>query len=274
MPELPEVETYAIDLSDALVGRAIAGATVDWPRQLPLNSPAELSRRVAGQTVRSVGRRGKYLAIRLSTDWLFVHLKMSGRLQVCDATERSNPHAHVVFALEDGDELRFVNPRKFGRVYLVADPDDVVGHLGPEPLSNVFTPAALWGGLRRRRARLKPLLLDQTFVAGLGNIYVDESLWCAQLHPLRTTDTLQESDADRLHVCIRDVLTRAIQARGSSLSRGGYRDLTGNMGEMQDTLAVYGRTGHPCTRCGTHIERLVVSCRGTHVCPVCQPEPR
>jgi formamidopyrimidine-DNA glycosylase len=273
VPELPEVETYASDLAGVLVGRKLLGASADWPRQLPLNTPDELSRRVAGQTVVSVSRRGKLLAIRLSTDWLFVHLKMSGRLQVCPASTQPDPWAHVVFQLRGGDELRFVNPRKFGRVYLTHDPDVVVGDLGPEPLSDAFTVDAFRARLRSRRGRLKPLLLDQRFVAGLGNIYTDESLWGASLHPERPANTLTEDDARRLHASIRGVLTRAIEARGTSLSDAGYRDLTGNMGEMQGSLAVYGRAGLPCHRCDTTIERIVVSGRGTHLCTACQKPP-
>jgi formamidopyrimidine-DNA glycosylase len=270
MPELPEVETYVRDLSRVLPGRTFTGARVAWPRQAPRNAPEELNRRIAGQTVHAVGRRGKYLVIGLDADTLLVHLKMSGRLQIAPATEPANPHAHVVFALRGGDDLRFHDPRKFGRVYLVADADEVLGSLGPEPLSDAFTREAFRERLRGHRGRLKPLLLDQTFLAGLGNIYVDESLWAAGLHPLRSAVSLGDDEVDRLHAAIRNVLIRAVAARGTSLSTSGYRDLTGQMGEMQGTLAVFRRTGQPCPRCGGVIERLVVGTRGTHVCPRCQ----
>jgi formamidopyrimidine-DNA glycosylase len=273
MPELPEVETYARDLSGVLPGRTFVGSRVDWARQLPRNTPGELHARIAGQTVSSVDRRGKYLVIRLTADWLLVHLKMSGRLRIVPADAPPDPHAHVVLSLDRRDELRFHDPRKFGRIYLLADPAVVLGRLGPEPLSDALTAEAFRARMRGRRGRLKPLLLDQTFLAGLGNIYVDESLWQARLHPLRGVDTLADADVDRLRDAIRVVLARAIAARGTTFSSAGYRDLTGNMGEMQGTLAVFRRTGEPCPRCGAAVERVVVAARGTHVCPRCQPAP-
>lgn len=270
MPELPEVETYARDLAGALPGRRLAGARLGWPRQAPRNTAAELDERVRGQTVVAVRRRGKYIVVELSDDWLLIHLKMSGRLQIAAAAAPPNPHAHVVFALDGGDELRFHDPRKFGRVYLVADPADVTGRLGPEPLDDTFTPEAFAARLALRRGRLKPLLLDQTFVAGLGNIYADEALFAARLHPLRAADGLSADEVGRLHGAIRAVLARGVALRGTSFSTAGYRDLTGNLGEMQGTLAVFRRTGLPCPRCGTPIERLIVGGRSTHVCPRCQ----
>jgi formamidopyrimidine-DNA glycosylase len=273
MPELPEVETYARDLAGKLPGRVFSGARADWPRQLPRNSPEELGGRLAGQVVLSVGRRGKYLRFDLSGDVLLVHLKMSGRLQLLPAAAPPNPHAHVVFSLDGGDELRFHDPRKFGRVYLLADPAPVLGPLGPEPLAPGLDPAWFTSELARRRTRLKPLLLDQTFLAGLGNIYVDESLWAAGLHPLRPACTLAEDEARRLFAAIRDVLARAVAARGTSFSAAGYRDLTGNRGEMQGSLAVFDQTGRPCLRCETPVVKTVVAGRGTHWCPACQAAP-
>lgn len=273
MPELPEVETYARDLAALLPGRRFTGARVDWPNQIPLNSPASLDAGIRGQTVTSVSRRGKYLVLRLSRDTLLVHLKMSGRLQLAPAADPPNPHAHIVFGMDRGDELRFHDPRKFGRIYLLADPAPLLGPLGPEPLDEALTPAAFRARLAGRRGRLKPLLLDQTFIAGLGNIYVDESLWAARLHPLRTADSLEPGEIDRLYRAIREVLVRAIEARGTSFSAAGYRDLTGNPGEMQGTLAVFRRTGAPCPACGAAIARLTVGQRSTHVCPRCQPAP-
>jgi formamidopyrimidine-DNA glycosylase len=271
MPELPEVETYARDLAAVLPGRVLRGATVDWPNQLPRNGPAELAGRIGGQRFASVGRRGKYLVLELSCDWLLIHLKMSGRLQVVPAGTPVDRHAHVVFQLDRGDELRFHDPRRFGRVYLLADPSGVLGALGPEPLDPAFDHRQFRAALGGRRGRLKPRLLDQRFVAGLGNIYTDESLWRARLHPLQPVERLAGADADRLLDAIRQVLTEAIAARGTSLSAGGFRDLTGNPGEMQGTLAVFGRTGQPCPACGGPVQRLAVGGRGTHVCPRCQP---
>jgi len=270
MPELPEVENYARDLAAALTGRSLLGASGDWPNQLPLGSIAALDAGVRGQTIASVGRRGKYLVFALGGDWLIIPLKMSGRLQVVPASDPRNPHAHVVFRLDRGDELRFHDPRKFGRVYLVADPGAVLGPLGPEPLGADLTLDAFRGRWATRRGRLKPLLLDQTFIAGLGNIYVDESLWEARLHPLRTASSLNELEVEHLYHAIRAVLERGIAARGTSFSTAGYRDLTGNPGEMQGSLAVFRRTGQPCPICGAPVERLRVGARSTHVCPRCQ----
>jgi formamidopyrimidine-DNA glycosylase len=240
---------------------------------VPLNSPQELDERLRGQTVLEVRRRAKYLVFVLDRDYLLIHLKMSGRLQVESGSSPPNPYAHVVFRLAGGDELRFHNPRKFGRVYLLDEPEVLLGALGPEPLDPAFTRGVFRELIRRRRGRLKPLLLNQTFVAGLGNIYVDESLWAARLHPLRTADTLSTREADRLHGSITQVLEAAVAARGTSFSAGGYRDLTGNPGEMQASLSVFGRTGQPCPRCGSQILKSVVAGRGTHTCPRCQREP-
>lgn len=273
MPELPEVETYARDLAAVLPGCVLSGARVAWTNQLPRNTADELDRRVRGQEVVSVGRRGKYLVLRLTEDWLLVHLKMSGRLQLAPPDTPPNPYVHVIFQLADRGELRFHDPRKFGRVYLLADPDVVLGRLGPEPLDDELTLARFGSLLAARRGRLKPLLLNQAFLVGLGNIYTDESLWASRLHPLRTAGFLDARDVARLYAAIRDVLRRAIQARGTTFTAGGYRDLSGNPGEMQGTLAVFGRTGQPCLRCGAAIVRLVVAGRGTHICPSCQPRP-
>jgi formamidopyrimidine-DNA glycosylase len=282
MPELPEVENYRRDLQEMLVGRRITGVCVDWPNQIGTPSVDELAHRLPGQTIRSVGRRGKYLLFQLSAGGtLLIHLKMSGRLHIEPASAPPDRHAHVVFRLDDGDELRFHDPRKFGRVYLVDDLNKVVGKLGPEPLGEDFTVERFAGMLanpstgsgRRRRGRIKPLLLNQAFLAGLGNIYVDEALHTAGLHPLRTADTLTPDEIERLHVAIQSTLRHAIQHRGTSFD-GVYRDMRGEPGAYQDRLRVYGRAGEPCHRCGAPIERIVVGQRGTYVCPVCQPAPK
>ncbi|MFQ5341329.1 MAG: bifunctional DNA-formamidopyrimidine glycosylase/DNA-(apurinic or apyrimidinic site) lyase, partial [Anaerolineae bacterium] len=273
MPELPEVENYRRDLQAMLAGRRITGVSVDWPNQVGAPSVEELARRLPGQTIESIGRRGKYLLFRLSGgDTLLIHLKMSGRLHIEPASAPPDHHAHVVFRLDAGDELRFHDPRKFGRVYLVGGPDEVVGSLGPEPLSEDFSAERFARMLAGRRGRIKPLLLNQTFLAGLGNIYADEALHQAGLHPLRTADTLALDEVARLHTAIQSTLRSAIQQRGTSFD-GFYLDARGEPGAYQSRLRVYGRAGEPCRRCGTLIERIVVGQRGTHLCPVCQPAP-
>lgn len=273
MPELPEVETYVRDLRPVLIGRTILGVRCAWPRQLPLNSPQELDRRLAGQRMMRVTRRGKYIVIQLDRDWLLIHLKMSGRLLVVPSTAPADRYVHTVFQLDNDAELRFRDPRKFGRVYVLADPTPVLGRLGPEPLAEDFTLERLRGCLERRRGRLKPLLLNQSIIAGIGNIYADEALWRAGLHPLRTADSLTASEVERLHQAIRDVLQQAIAARGTTLRDGAFRDLTGNYGEMQATLKVVGRRGQPCPRCGAQVSRVRVGGRGTHLCSRCQAPP-
>lgn len=270
MPELPEVETYARDLDRLLRGCTFTGARVGWPAQLAGEDPGTFASRLSGRQVRGVSRRGKLLVFQLDDGALVLHLRMSGRPIVAGAGEPVDPHAHLVLDLAGGRELRLRDPRKFGRAWLVADPETVLGRLGPEPLDPAFTADAMARRLGARRCRLKPLLLDQEFVAGLGNIYVDESLWAARLHPQRRADEVGRPGALRLHAAIVDVLRRAVAARGSTLRDGGYRDLTGNPGEMQGSLAVYGRAGAPCPRCAAPIRRIVVAGRGTHLCPRCQ----
>lgn len=264
MPELPEVETYAADLRERLRGRTVRGAHVYWGRCVPTGDSL-LGPRLAGQTVEDVRRRGKYIVFDLSDDTLLVHLKMSGRLDVVAAHTPADPYARVVFELDNGEEMRFHDPRKFGRVYLVADAEGVTGSLGPEPLTPDFTAAALAALLAGRRGRLKPLLLDQTFLAGLGNIYTDEALHRAGLHPLRHADTLTLDDVARLHAAIREALAQGVANRGTNL------DWAYTEGTNQNALRVFHRHGQPCPTCGTVIERIVVGGRGTHFCPVCQP---
>lgn len=271
MPELPEVENYKRDLRALLVGRQFTGVYVDWPNQIGTPALDELERRLPGQTVESVSRRGKYLLFRLSGgDTLLIHLKMSGRLYIEPATTPTGSHVHVIFRLDGEDELRFYDPRKFGRVYLVNDPAQVVGDLGPEPLAEDFTVERFADLLASRRGRIKPLLLNQQFLAGLGNIYADETLHQASLHPLRTADTLDADEIERLHAAIQSTLRQAIEQRGTSFS-WVYRDAYGEPGAFQSQLQVYDRAGEPCYRCGTPIERIVVGQRGTYLCPCCQP---
>lgn len=270
MPELPEVETYRRDLDKALPGRVFLGARCDWPRQLPVNSPEELDARIRGQAVRHVARHGKVLAIALADDWLLVHLGMSGRLSCVARTEPVNAHAHVVFDLDDGSELRFHDPRKFGRIRLVADLDAALGGLGPDALGAQINEAAFVQRLRARNRQLKPLLLDQAFIAGIGNIYADEALWAAKLHPLTAANRLTKREAATLYEEIRGVLARSVEARGTTFTPAGYRDFWGEPGGMVTELQVFRRTREPCGRCGTPIARLVVGGRSTHICPKCQ----
>ncbi len=278
MPELPEVETVVRQLRPRLVGRTLVGAAASWRRTVGDLAPAELRRRLVGKRIAAVTRRAKYVVVDLEragkpAGHLVGHLRMSGRLFVEPAGAPSQPHERVRLALDDGHELLFVDVRKFGRLLAVDALEELLGELGPEPLGPDFDAAWLHGALRARRRALKPLLLDQTFLAGLGNIYVDEALFRAGLHPLRRSDRLDARAAERLAAAIRAVLAEAIRREGSSFDTF-YRTPEGRPGSYQDQFQVYGRDGKPCRACGTPIRRSVVSQRGTHVCPRCQPAPR
>jgi formamidopyrimidine-DNA glycosylase len=270
VPELPEVETVARAIRPRLEGRRIEGVTVGWRKSIGDLSPREFRRRVIGATVHQVVRRAKYLVFDLGDSGHLVgHLRMSGRMEV-----GPDPGKYVVvsFDLDDGKAWHFIDVRKFGRLVWAADPDDVFPPLGPEPLDDAFTAGWFVHALRRRR-QIKPLLLDQSFLAGLGNIYVDESLFEARIHPLRRADTIGRPAAVRLHAAIREVLEAAVEHEGSTFD-AFYRTPEGRPGSYQHKFRVYGRTGKPCRRCGAKIRKLVVGARGTHVCPRCQRTPR
>lgn len=275
MPELPEVETVARELREgshgrgpSVVGRTLARVSVRWPRHIARPTPAEAKRRLPGQRVLNVERRGKYLIFQLSRDVLLVHLKMSGDLVVVPAETKADKHAHTIFHFEDGWELRFTDTRKFGKVFVVAEAEEVTGALGPEPLEAAFTPHRLGQMLARKHRALKPLLLDQTFLAGVGNIYADESLHRAKLHPLRRSDSLQPVEVRALWKAIRASLRAGLKHNGASI------DWVYRGGGYQNYFRVYDRAGEPCLTCGTPIRRMVVGQRGTHLCPTCQPARR
>jgi formamidopyrimidine-DNA glycosylase len=269
VPELPEVETIVRELQPHVVGQTILDASVDWARILAV--PAEdieaFRRGVQGRQIEEVWRRGKFIALTLSGGcYLFIHLRMSGRL-ILAPTGRPE-HLRIRFALSTG-ELYFYCQRKFGRVWLVDDPEQVVGDLGPEPLSPELTLERFAGLLCRRRGMIKPLLLNQRFIAGLGNIYVDEALYRARVHPCRTADSLSAEEVERLYTAIRAVLRQALAHHGTTFD-GIFVRPQGEEGRQQEGLRVYGQAGQPCPRCGTPIERVVVGGRGTHICPHCQ----
>lgn len=270
MPELPEVETVARGLHRALVGRTITAAAVHWARTVAVPAVDEFQGRLVGRQVQSVSRRGKYLVVSLDQGYLLVHLKMSGRLHVVPAQSPLDGHLRACFDLDDGRQLRFYDARKFGRLYLVADPAEVTGGLGPEPLADEFTLEEFAWRLGPRTGRLKSLLLDQSFLAGVGNIYADEVLFAARLHPLRCADSLSSDEQARLYEAIRIVLAQAIAGRGTTLGDRGYTDAEGRAGGYQEQIAVYGRAGAPCRACGTPVERLVIGGRSSHFCPRCQ----
>jgi formamidopyrimidine-DNA glycosylase len=270
MPELPEVETVARGLREPLVGRTITGMMARWPRCIAFPPLDEFQGQIAGRQVVSIGRRGKYVVIGLDRGSLLIHLKMSGRLRVVGPDEPPDKHAHTLFDLDDGRQLRFQDARKFGRVYLVDNLEQVTAGLGPEPLADDFSLDEFRRLLARRSGRLKSLLLSQEFVAGLGNIYADESLFAARLHPLRKANSLTMDEQAHLYEAIRTVLGSAVASRGTTLDDQGYTDIQGQAGAYQERIAVYGRKGLPCPQCGTPVERVVLGGRSTHFCPQCQ----
>lgn len=278
MPELPEVETVVRLLRPSLLGRECGRARVGWERTLGGKTPQQLTRHVRGKRVERLWRRGKYIVIELSRDGasagcVVVHLRMTGRLYVGPRGEAGTEWTRVAIDLDGGEELCFDDVRKFGRFVPAVEAAEVHGELGPEPLGEDFTGAWFASELARRKRMLKPLLLDQLFLAGLGNIYVDESLFGAHLHPLERSDRVGEERAKRLHRKIRAVLREAIEREGSSFDTF-YRTPEGRPGSYQHQFQVYGREDRPCRRCKTPIRRIVVGQRGTHFCPRCQPRPR
>jgi formamidopyrimidine-DNA glycosylase len=288
MPELPEVETVVRQLRPRLVGRAIVSVRVSWPRSVARPSVAAFRRGLVGRRITAVRRRGKYFVFELDDGRLLVgHLRMSGRLFVVRRDEAAGAgRAHTPprtdvrqawirasFGLDDGCQLLFSDVRKFGRLALVRRLEEILPPLGPEPLSAEIDAAWMVRALAARSRRLKALLLDQAFLAGLGNIYVDEALHRAGLHPLRASDAVAPAAAGRLVRAIRAVLRRAIAQDGSSFDTF-YRTPEGQPGRFQDAFRVYGRAGRPCRTCGHGIRRIVVAQRGTHLCPRCQPPPR
>lgn len=268
MPELPEVETIARAIEPHILGRMITSAEVFWARTLAVPSVRKFKEQVRGQKITGVSRRAKYLILLLQDYNLLVHLRMSGDLMVRKGKMEAQKHDRLVLSLrgKGGAEshLVFNDTRKFGRVWLTDQPETVLGKLGPEPLDADFTPEWLYENLRRRKRQLKPLLLDQTFLAGVGNIYADESLHMAKLHPLGLSNAVTRKQAEALYEAIRSVLQEGIRRNGASI------DWVYRGGEYQNHFRVYDREGEPCIVCGARIQKLNVGQRGTHVCPKCQ----
>jgi len=271
MPELPEVETIVRALreggrgGEALPGHRIEAVDVSWARSVAEPSVEGFTRQVVGQRIEAVTRRGKFVVLQLDRQALLIHLRMSGDLRVESTEEQTQPHDRIRFFLSGGLSLVFNDPRKFGRVWLVDDWQTTLAGLGPEPLDEAFTVGELAQRLRVTRRRIKPLLLDQTFLAGLGNIYTDEALHLARIHPLAPAWKLSTEQVARLWGAIRSVLMEGIRRNGASI------DWVYRGGEFQHHFLVYQRAGMPCQGCGSPIQRIVVGQRGTYFCPVCQP---
>jgi formamidopyrimidine-DNA glycosylase len=273
VPELPEVETYIRALAPLLQGKRIAGAQVYWPRTIAAPDAGAFANLIQGRGFVHFDRRGKYMLFGLdSGETLIVHLRMTGELRVQPANVQPDKHTHLVLDLESGERLHYRDQRKFGRIWLVNDVTQVLARLGPEPLSGDFAPAGLAQALSGRTAAIKALLLDQSVVAGVGNIYADEALFRARIDPRRAGGDLTADEIVCLWQGVRDVLTKGIELRGSSLGSGpqNYTPPDGLPGEAQESHQVFRRTGLPCPVCGMPVQRVVLAQRSTHFCPSCQ----
>ena len=274
MPELPEVETIVRRLRPVLTGRRIERVHVSWPRTIATPSAAGFARRLRGQEVESLGRRAKYLLFNLTSgDTLVTHLRMTGDYAFAEAGAPADPYTRVRFALDDGQELRYSDVRKFGRIALTHDVDEFLAHIGPEPLARGFTPQRLAEILNGRSTPIKPLLLNQERIAGLGNIYADEALHHAAIHPMRAAGSLTPDEIARLHAGIQSVLRKGIRLGGSTLYDNRFRDPFGREGKMQEEFVVYHdprREHKVCPRCGSRIVHQVIAQRSAHFCPGCQ----
>jgi len=276
MPELPEVETVRRTLEQLIVGRTIEQVSVMLPRIIQRSEPEPFCHSLEGQTIREVKRRGKFLRVVMDQVTLVSHLRMEGRYGLFDGEDPIEKHTHVIFHFKDGKELRYKDVRQFGTMEVFLNGKELSSpplcKLGVEPLDDCFTLAAFKQILSDRPTKIKSLLLDQSHIVGIGNIYVDESLHRARIHPERTANSLKPAELQRLYTAIVATLQEAVAAGGSSVK--SYVNGQGEMGMFQQQLAVYGRKGQPCYTCGSPIVRTVLGGRGTHTCEKCQPRPR
>jgi formamidopyrimidine-DNA glycosylase len=274
VPELPEVETVRRRLEPALVGRRFEHVAIDDPRLTRPENPAEVAAELTGERVEALERRGKYLVVRFESGRvLLIHLRMTGTLlHAAPGKPTDVPHRRAVVNLDDGSDVVYRDVRRFG-TWLLVEPDTLDSYLaqrlGGEPLGRTFTTRSLAASLANRRAPVKAALLDQRTLAGLGNIYVDEALWRARIHPLLPARELGLDEVRALREGIKRALEAGIKRQGATLR--DYRQPDGSAGSMQDEFKVYGRLGEPCDRCGTLIEKTRVAGRGTWYCPACQP---
>ncbi|MFJ5621874.1 DNA-formamidopyrimidine glycosylase [Peribacillus loiseleuriae] len=274
MPELPEVETVRRTLEELVIGKKIRNVSVFWPKIIKAPEQVEQFKdALQGQTIHEIQRRGKFLIFQLDDYAMVSHLRMEGKYGVNASVEPYDKHTHVIFSFTDGTELRYRDVRKFGTMHLFAKGEEMhqlpLAHLGPEPLSREFTIDDLTAKLRKTNRKIKMVLLDQTVVVGIGNIYVDESLFRAGIHPERIASSLSAEEIARLHCEIIATLSEAVKKGGSTIR--SYINSQGQIGMFQLDLFVYDRKGKACKRCNATLEKLKVGGRGTHICPTCQP---
>lgn len=271
MPELPEVETIKNELAPQVISTRFVGVELFQPKAVHEPSPEAFCQRLIGQEIMAVRRRGKYLLFQLSGgQTLILHLKMSGVLLLRDASCGPEKHTSVIFRLDGGSDLHFVDQRRFGSMWLIEDPTEVVGKLGSEPLDSSFTPAVLGNLLSQRRVPIKALLCDQHAIAGIGNMYADEALFAARIHPLTKANTLSSDEIERLHRGIVKVLQGGIKRKGASVNT--YRRPDGGTGKAHLEFQVAHRRGGSCPNCGSPIQRVSLRGRGTYFCARCQPD--
>ena len=271
MPELPEVETVKNELTPHVTGRKITGINLIWEGIVRQPSAKEFRSRLIGQRISGVTRRGKYLIIILNNDGtLIMHLKMSGSLLIKPASAEPEKFVRAILYLDEDMAIHFRDPRKFGVMWLVTDSQEVIPELGPEPLEASFTPEVLAQRLSNRKAPIKALLLDQGIIAGIGNMYADETLFASNTHPLKLGGSLSRDEIKRLHRAIIEVLTAAIGKKGASIEN--YYRPGGELGSAHFEFKVAHRRGETCPVCSTPLTRITVRNRGTYFCPRCQPQ--
>ena len=274
MPELPEVETIRRTLEGLVLGKTIEDVDIRRAKIIKEPDDAEMFRvLLKGQKIHSIGRRGKFLIFHLDDHSLVSHLRMEGKYGLYDETEPADKHTHVIFKFTDHTELRYRDVRKFGTMHLLAKGTELdvlpLSKVGPEPFSDEFTASYLRQALSKTNRHIKTVLLDQRVVAGLGNIYVDESLFHSGIHPERSASSLTEEEIEKLYSAIKETLATAIEKGGSTVR--SYVNSQGEIGMFQLELYAYSRKGQPCKKCETNMERIVVGGRGTVYCPKCQP---
>ncbi len=274
MPELPEVETIKNELLPRVAGCHFTDVTLLWPGVVREPSPEEFCRRLVGQGIEDIRRRGKHLLFQLSGgETLILHLRMSGLLLLKPLSAETGPYTTAIFRLDNGKGLHFSDRRRFGAMWLVQDENKIVGKLGPEPLDSSFTPQVLSKLVGQRRVPIKVLLCDQSLIAGIGNMYADEALFCARIHPLKKAKALSIEEIERLYHAIRETLKKGIAGKGASTDT--YRRPDGEPGTAHSEFQVAHRGGEDCYSCGTPVQRVPLRGRGTYFCPDCQPgEPQ
>ena len=272
MPELPEVETVRRGLMSLVAGSKVSQVEVLYPKMI-IGASDEFKQRLTGQTLERIDRRGKFLLLRFSNEWTVIsHLRMEGKYFVRQADAPVEKHTHVIFTLADGRQLRYNDVRTFGRMPLVQTGSEQtiksLAKLGPEPTAAEFSFATFYEQLQKKKKAIKPALLDQNLVVGIGNIYADEILWLSKVHPATPCNQLTSKQAQAIHDNTIEELSKAVEAGGTTIR--SYTDAFEQTGSFQFALHAYGQTGKPCPRCQTPIEKIVLAQRGTHFCPHCQ----